>query len=235
MKRDKKINPLLHHAQQGAAPWYGTIIAIVLICLLLGVLLTFMWKDQTYTAVSLEAGSPAGMVVGIIAKRGLWLLVVTAGIIAATTWFVDRAAFARLAAGGLGVVAAYFVSKIVKVIVTEQRPCVNLNPNPVLQCPAVPDWSWPSNHATLAAAFALACFFAVPWVGWFTFPVALLVAYARVGAGVHYPHDVFSGLFLGTLMVVIAVWALAEPFTKLALAIGGPGNPGEKKRQRDEE
>lgn len=233
MKRDKRTSNHLSHAQHGASVWWGTVIAIVLSCLLLGALLTYLWRDQTYSALALSPGSPYGIFVGIVAKRGLWLLVLTAAVIAVVTWFTDRAAFARLAAGGLGVVGAYLISKIVKLVVTEQRPCAQLNPNPVLQCPAVPDWSWPSNHATLAAAFALACFFAVPWVGWITFPVALLVAYARVGAGVHYPHDVFSGLFLGTLVVVIAIWALADPFTRLAEAIGGPGQPHRNRRKKD--
>src|SRR5699024_1773760 len=77
----------------------------------------------------------------------------------------------------------------------------------VLSCPGSGDWSWPSNHAVLAAAFATACILVVPRLAWFALPLALAIAASRVAAGVHYVHDVLSGLALGALVVAAVVAA----------------------------
>ena len=97
-----------------------------------------------------------------------------------------------------------------KLLVEEQRPCRALDVQTVLACPGMGDWSWPSNHATIAAAFAAACIFTLPGSAWFVAPVAALIAASRVAAGVHYVHDVLAGLALGLLGVAIAV-AIMRP------------------------
>ena len=74
--------------------------------------------------------------------------------------------------------------------------------------PPVGDWSWPSNHSVIAAAFATACIVSAPRTAWIAVPVALLVAFSRVVAGVHYMHDVASGLALGTAIVAVVVVVL---------------------------
>src|SRR5699024_7025653 len=121
----------------------------------------------------------------------------------------------------LGVITAYGLSEAVKLLVEEPRPCSVVDTAAehsgsvddaatVLSCPGSGDWSWPSNHAVLAAAFATACILVVPRLAWFALPLALAIAASRVAAGVHYVHDVLSGLALGAL-VVAAVVAAASP------------------------
>ncbi|WP_280194112.1 phosphatase PAP2 family protein [Nocardia farcinica] len=87
--------------------------------------------------------------------------------------------------------------------------------------PAAGDWSWPSNHAVLAAAFATACVLAAPRVAWFAVPVALAVAAARVGAGVHYVHDVLSGLALGVVVVALVVALIRPSLDRLIQHLAG--------------
>ncbi len=75
-------------------------------------------------------------------------------------WTAIRRKDAREVAGsvltGLGTVAAYAVSEAVKLVVDEERPCRALRAGAelVAECPGAGDWSFPSNHATLAAGLA---------------------------------------------------------------------------------
>src|SRR5437660_2534364 len=57
------------------------------------------------------------------------------------------------------VVVAYAVDDLLKLIVREDRPCQSLRVATLEACPAPGDWSFPSNHAALAAAAAAAPLF----------------------------------------------------------------------------
>ncbi len=149
--------------------------------------------------------SPLAGLVGLVAEHGLLVLVATAGVLAVATWRRDRPRFGVLAAGGAGVVLAYGTSEAVKLLVGEARPCRVVDVATVLACPAVGDWSWPSNHAVVAGAIATACALAVRRAAVVAVPTALAVAGSRVGAGVHYVHDVAAGLALGVLVVAVVV------------------------------
>jgi membrane-associated phospholipid phosphatase len=174
-------------------------------------IVTFFARDDLYASVAAAAsGSVLEAVVGMVAEVGALALVGTAALLAAWSWFRDRRAFLTLSSAGIGVVGAYATSELIKLLVQEQRPCRALDVQTVLACPAVGDWSWPSNHGTIAAAFAAACFFTFPRSAWFVTPIAALIAASRVAAGVHYVHDVLAGVALGMLGVTIAV-AIMRP------------------------
>jgi undecaprenyl-diphosphatase len=160
-------------------------------------------------------GSPLAGLVGLVAEQGLLVLVATAGALALATWARARARFWTLAAGGAGAALAYGASEAVKVLVGEPRPCDVVDVATVLACPPAGDWSWPSNHAVIAGAIAAACVLAVPRAAVVAVPAALAVAASRVGAGVHYVHDVAAGLALGVLVVaaVVAVVRRRAPRT----------------------
>jgi undecaprenyl-diphosphatase len=181
--------------------------------LALGVLALLTWPAREALFENVAGGAAASSLAGfagLVADKGLLvLLAVTAGL-ALVTWLRDRPGFGLLAAAGVGTVAAYATSEIVKLLVTEERPCRVVDVATVLACPAPGDWSWPSNHATIAGALAVACLLVVPRLWPVIVPVALAVAGARVAAGVHYVHDVVSGLALGvvvTCLVALAVHA----------------------------
>lgn len=158
-------------------------------------------------AGGVEASPFAGLV-GLVAELGLLVLVATAGVLALGTWRRDRSRSGILAAGGVGAVLAYGASEAVKVLAGQVRPCRVVDVATVLACPPAGDWSWPSNHAVIAGAVAAACVLAAPRSAVLVVPAALAVAASRVGAGVHYVHDVASGLALGVLVVAVVVAAV---------------------------
>lgn len=119
-------------------------------------------------------------------------------------WWRSRSdAPARLATAlcaPLVVVAAYVANDLLKLAVHEQRPCQTLHAVTVEACPPLGDWSFPSNHAAIAAAAAVAILLTDRRLGAIAVPAALLMAASRVWIGVHYPHDVLIGLVTGALV-----------------------------------
>ncbi|WP_328890677.1 phosphatase PAP2 family protein [Streptomyces sp. NBC_00316] len=109
-----------------------------------------------------------------------------------------RAAMALCAP--LVVVAAYAVNDVLKIAVHEQRPCQTLHAVTLESCPPLGDWSFPSNHAAIAAAAAVALVLTDRRLGAIAIPAALLMAASRVWIGVHYPHDALTGLATGALV-----------------------------------
>lgn len=110
-----------------------------------------------------------------------------------------------------GTVAAYALSEALKLVVDEERPCRVLAGAPaVAACPTAGDWSFPSNHATLAVALAVGVTLVRPRLAAAALPVAAAAALLRVLVGVHYPHDVLAGAALGATAVV-ACWILLLP------------------------
>lgn len=111
----------------------------------------------------------------------------------------------------------YVVSEALKSVVDEERPCraVAGAPASLVPCPPTGDWSFPSNHAAIAGAAAVAL--ALSWRGmvWLTAPMALLMAFSRVFVGVHYPHDVVVGLLLGGAVAFLVVKGANRPVRAL--------------------
>ena len=99
---------------------------------------------------------------------------------------------------GAGVVVAYAVSEVVKLVVQEERPC-RTTPS-LAPCPEPGDWSFPSNHSVVAGASAMAIWALHRTLGWVAAVCALTAAASRVVVGVHYVHDVLAGLALGALV-----------------------------------
>ncbi|MEO5364208.1 MAG: phosphatase PAP2 family protein [Magnetococcus sp. DMHC-8] len=69
-----------------------------------------------------------------------------------------------------------------------------------------PDASFPSNHAVFCFAMALSLWWQVvrKQVGWVLLGLSLLVCWARVYLGVHFPLDMAGGL----LVAWLAVWTV---------------------------
>ncbi|MBB5434614.1 phosphatase PAP2 family protein [Nocardiopsis composta] len=172
-------------------------------------LLAYPAREELFTkTVDWVADSGSGPIVGFIADKGLLVLVAAAGALAVRFLFRSIRRFRVLVAAGAGVITAYALSEVIKLLVAEARPCSSIDVASVLSCPGAGDWSWPSNHSVLAAAFATACMLTAARTTWFTAPIALVIAGSRVAAGVHYVHDVLSGLALGTLVVTLTVVSL---------------------------
>ncbi|WP_328379270.1 phosphatase PAP2 family protein [Streptomyces sp. NBC_01020] len=106
------------------------------------------------------------------------------------------------------VVLAYCVNDAVKLVVREDRPCQSLHVTTLEACPAPGDWSFPSNHAALAFAAAVALLFVSRRLGVTALVCAVAMAASRVWVGAHYPHDVAVGALVGALVALVLATAL---------------------------
>ncbi|NGO15427.1 phosphatase PAP2 family protein [Streptomyces sp. HC44] len=149
------------------------------------------------------------------------------GVLFVAAWWRRRrgeaGAFAIAVLAPVATAVAYVCSELLKSAVDEERPCraVAGATAPLVDCPPHGDWSFPSNHATIAGAATVAL--ALTWRGilWLTAPMALLMAFSRVFVGVHYPHDTVAGLALGTIVTLAFVRLTTRPATRVAEAMRG--------------
>jgi membrane-associated phospholipid phosphatase len=149
------------------------------------------------------------------------------GVLFVVAWWRRRrgetGAFAVAVLAPLATAVAYVCSELLKSVVDEERPCraVADAATPLVDCPPHGDWSFPSNHATIAGAATVAL--ALTWRGilWLTAPMALLMAFSRVFVGVHYPHDTVAGLALGALVAFTFVRLTTRPAARVAEAMRG--------------
>ncbi|GAA0482092.1 hypothetical protein GCM10010361_53680 [Streptomyces olivaceiscleroticus] len=135
-------------------------------------------------------------------------------------WIALRRGDARGLAGtvlvGCATMAAYGASEALKLVVDEERPCRAVRQAMALaHCPEAGDWAFPSNHATLAAGLAAGLAVLRPRLAAVTLPAAGLVALGRVAVGVHYPHDVLAGAFLGAAVAFACVLLLLAPAARV--------------------
>ncbi|GGS75658.1 hypothetical protein GCM10010156_38110 [Planobispora rosea] len=108
--------------------------------------------------------------------------------------------------GPVAVTLVYLLSEVIKIVVREDRPCRGLVT--IAACPEAGDWSFPSNHAVIAAAAAGTLALAWRALAPFVLPLAALMAFSRVFVGVHYPHDVAAGFLLGVILAPLLVLLL---------------------------
>ena len=173
----------------------------VLITLLLALLRGIAYR----ATVSWSQGLPSWLqsVVEGVSDYGVYVLAALFLVAALVARRRGLTHLARGVAAGVGVVAAYLASELFKSVVTEQRPCRHFSVDTIATCPAPTDWAWPSNHTTVAVAIAVAVLAMSVRLGLAALPLAGLIGLSRVVLGVHYFHDVASGVILGTAMVII--------------------------------
>ncbi|MGY4995937.1 MULTISPECIES: phosphatase PAP2 family protein [unclassified Streptomyces] len=106
------------------------------------------------------------------------------------------------------VAVAFGVDAVLKLLMREDRPCQSLRVATLEACPAPGDWSFPSNHAAIAAAAAVALLFVSRRLGALAVVAACAMAVSRVWVGAHYPHDVLAGVVVGAVAALLAMSAL---------------------------
>lgn len=167
--------------------------------------------------VSADIGAPSKMTQAV-----LLALIACFGLAA---WGFRRLEITRILTAvlvGIGVVISYVLSEVLKLILRQERPCravVELD-----ECPAVGDWSFPSNHTVIAFAVAtgIVIITARAWA-FLAYVAAAIVGILRVLSGAHYPHDVLAGAFLG-VCVTVGISLLLVPLGSRFFARSQRGN-----------
>ncbi|MGK5630407.1 phosphatase PAP2 family protein [Streptomyces sp. URMC 123] len=146
-------------------------------------------------------------------------LVVLAAVVLLAWWRARRGdgrAMALALVAPVTAILAYATSEVAKLLIEEERPCravAGAAARTIAECPPPGDWSFPSNHATIAAALAVGAVFAWRRIAVWALPLAVLMAASRVFVGVHYPHDVAAGLLLGAAVAALGAVLLVRPGT----------------------
>ncbi|MDQ6650414.1 MAG: phosphatase PAP2 family protein [Actinomycetota bacterium] len=143
----------------------------------------------------------------------LFGLLLVAGLILAR-----RRGDARLMSGALlaclGMLMAIAANQPLVSAFHKTRPFVAM-PQALLLVKHSVDPGFPSDHAVMAGAVAAALFFVSLRLAWTGVVLALVMAFARVYVGVHYPGDVLAGLAVGAVVATVVVVALRRPVTSL--------------------
>ena len=150
-----------------------------------------------------------------------WLIFFYAPLAAATGWRKHRSAFRHAAyeAAWSGLLA-FTVAMIMERFTERLRPFA-ASPDVVALIHQPSTYSLPSAHAAIAFAIATALARAHPLLGIAAFLIAILVAFGRVAAGVHYPSDVLAGALLGVacafaVRIARKEWSRRRPLAKIS-------------------
>ena len=97
-----------------------------------------------------------------------------------------------LAAGGT---SWLMVEKIIKPLIARPRPTFEMGA--IILGNNLPDFSFPSGHATIAFAMAVVLSRKEPKWKWVFYTLAILISFSRIYIGKHFPFDVLVGALLG--------------------------------------
>ncbi|GAC1610974.1 MAG: phosphatase PAP2 family protein [Mycobacteriales bacterium] len=118
---------------------------------------------------------------------------------------------------GAGVLLALAVNQPIVHAVNERRPYDQLAGVLVLVHRSA-DASFPSDHATMAGAVAAGLLVVDRRLGFVAAAAALLMVFARVYVGAHFPIDVLAGLAVGAV-VALLVQLVAPVVARLVLRV----------------
>lgn len=110
------------------------------------------------------------------------------------------------ARGTVAAVIAFLGNWIFSRFAFRPRPFVRLRDEKRLAPPPLTSQSFPSSHSSAGFALAFSLCIIDPVFGGPMLVAATLVALGRVYVGVHYPLDVFVGMFVGLFWAVVLQW-----------------------------
>jgi undecaprenyl-diphosphatase len=168
---------------------------------------------------------PAFQAVNTFARHTPWLhapmlgyagygVVLFAGLLLMGWWMArstgDHVKVAAALWAPLGALLALAVNQPLARAFQEPRPYTVL-PHMLLLTRRSSDYSFPSDHAVMAGAVAAGLFLVSRRLGVVTAVAALLLAFARVYVGAHWPGDVAAGLVVGAAVTLVGFLVLERP------------------------
>jgi membrane-associated phospholipid phosphatase len=144
--------------------------------------------------------------------------VVLFGVLLLLGWWLARRSGPRAVASalwaGAAVLVAVAVNQPIVAHVHEARPYTVL-PHILVLAHRSTDPSFPSDHATMAGAAAMGLWFVHRRLAVAAWVAALLMAFARVYIGAHWPRDVVAGLVLGAAVALLGQVTVRRPLERL--------------------
>lgn len=140
--------------------------------------------------------------------------IVLLAVMAVYAWWLararaDRAAMAAAVWLGIGTLVSIACGLGLKQVFTETRPCIAMHVTTVQACPGLTDYSFPSDHTTVAAAIAFGLWLVDRRLGVIGVALAVIEGFSRLYLGQHYPHDVLAAFVLAAV-VMFAGWVLVR-------------------------
>ncbi|MER5771658.1 phosphatase PAP2 family protein [Streptomyces sp. NPDC001985] len=165
-------------------------------------------------------------IMGFVGEYGIMFGLVVIGLW--SWWSVRRigtaedsvAAVTGLVWAPLAAAAAVVVNIPIRGFVERPRPFVDHQGLEVLVSGKT-DYSFVSDHSTMAMAIAVGIFLAHRKLGFAALGLAILEGFLRIYMGVHYPTDVIGGFALGTAVTLLLAPLAMALLTPLVSAIAG--------------
>ncbi|MEV7675756.1 phosphatase PAP2 family protein [Streptomyces sp. NPDC000963] len=180
------------------------------------------WFDR----VMAYAGEYGIVLAIVLTVLGCWWSVRRRGTPTDSVSAVAGLVWAPLAAG-----TALLVNIPIRGFVERPRPFVDHRGLEVL-VGGKTDFSFVSDHATLAMALGVGLFVAHRGFGLAAIGLALAEGFARVYLGVHYPTDVIGGLALGTAVALLLAPLALALLTPVVSAVARSGRGSRLVRSR---
>ena len=99
------------------------------------------------------------------------------------------------------VIFAYLIAYVLKILLHAPRPFTTLNGIDSLFMQT--DYAFPSGHAMVFMALAVAIFLSHKKAGYIFMFFAFFIGLARIIAGVHFPIDILGGFVLGIIIALL--------------------------------
>lgn len=139
----------------------------------------------------------------IASRAGDWPLWV--GLIAAQPLLHDATLAWRLMAQyTVTALAAIVFYRLVKTRLCRERPFITFQ-SIICNEPARDRYSFPSGHTMHAIMFLTLTAAHTPWLDPWLLPVVILIAFSRVGLGLHYISDVIAGAIIGYAFAAVSL------------------------------
>ena len=133
--------------------------------------------------------------------------VVVFAVLLLAAWWLGRTSttpiksVAKAVWAGTGALLALAINQPIGSAINRARPYTTIA-NMHLLVDKTKDFSFPSDHATIAGAVAAGVLLVNRRLGVVAIVAALAMAFARVYVGAHYPGDVAAGLVLGASVTI---------------------------------